>query len=403
MNYFRPIILSFVTISVLNAGVLDGIFSGNVVKPNVNSVLGSVQSSATKNLTQAAAGLVPQEVMELCYDYKPKSSSANASGICNALKGGIDPCGSAPNLSMYGYTKKASDPLFKKELEGIRSYCQSLAGNTAKKLSVPEAIQGYSASTNTRSAPPPNNAAIYGASGILGWDNIKAYSANGSSVTNNYNLYKAVSTNDYLSFKYYQDVLENSVGNGSGARKVNVFSVKELKDVTVNYKTMKDYNDDVTKIANVLKTSSSQAGAVRISSVSESEMTKAELDAQSSGANPESKKESISNSKLDEINTAVDNDVNYKIRYYKDITVNPNNRIVYPAKGYVDSLPQDKKIIAVKKIEIQAKKDAMLEASLTEVGEMRKEVARLVMENAKISSRQFNAKQAKQDIDQLIQ
>lgn len=403
MNYFRPVILSFVTISVLQAGVLDGIFSGNVVKPNVSSVLGSIKSAAGNNLTQAAAGLVPQEVMELCYDYKPKTSSANASGICDALKGGIDPCGKAPNLSLYGYTKKASDPLFKKELEGIRSYCQSLAGDTAKKLTVPEAIKGYSASTNTRATPPPNSAAIYGASGLLGWDNIKAYSANGASVTNNYNLYKAVSTNDYLSFKYYQDVLENSVGNGSGARKVNVFSVKELKDVTVNYKTMKDYDDDVTKIANVLKTSSSQAGAVRISSVSESEMTKAELEAQTSGANPETQKESISNSKLNEINTAVDNDVNYKIRYYKDVTVNPNNRIVYPAKGYVDSLPQDKKIIAVKKIEMQAKKDAMLEASLIEVGEMRKEVARLVMENAKISSRQFNAKQAKQDIDQLIQ
>ena len=401
MNYLRPIFLSFAAISILQAGVLDGIFSGNVVKPNVSSVLGGIQSSATKNLTQAAAGLVPQEVMELCYDYKPKTSTANASGICNALKGGIDPCGSAPNLSMYGYTKKKSDPFFKKEMEGIRAYCQSLAGDTAKKLSVPEAIQGYSASTNTRSTPVANSAAIYGANGLLDWNNIKAY--NNGTLTNNYALYKAVSTNDYLSFKYYQDVLENSVGNGSGARKINVFSAKDLKDVTVNYKTMEDYNKDVSKMANVLKTSSSQAGAVRISSVSESEMSKAELDAQSSGANPETQKESISNAKLDEINTAIDNDVNYKIRYYKDVTVNPNNRIVYPAKGYVDSLPQDKKIIAVKKIEMQAKKDAMLEASLTEVGEMRKEVARLVMENAKISSRQFNAKQAKQDIDQLIQ
>ncbi len=59
-------------------------------------------------------------------------------------------------------------------------------------------------------------------------------------------------------------------------------------------------------------------------------------------------------------------------------------------------------MVAVKKIELQAKKDAMLRASFEEIGDMRKELARLVMENAKISSRQFNIKAAREEINALM-
>ncbi|MCL4432850.1 MAG: hypothetical protein M1300_11110 [Epsilonproteobacteria bacterium] len=198
--------------------------------------------------------------------------------------------------------------------------------------------------------------------------------------------------------------MENSVGTGSGVRnKVNVFSPKELKDVTVSYKNLKDYEDDVKKIAGTLKTSTGQSSSVRISSMSEAEMIKAELEAASfNGTNAEAKKEGIANAKIDEVSDAVDKDIEYKTKFYRDITVNPNNRIVYPAKGYVDSLPPEKKVVAVKKIELQAKKDAMLRASFEEVGEMRKELSRLVMENAKVSSRQFNASAAQAEINALI-
>lgn len=406
----------------LNAGVLDGIFSGgsqpavNVDAgldglatgkiPNIDTkaILGNIGDAAARNVVQGAAGYVPEEMMGLCYNYKPKVATSKA-GICSMLKGGVDPCRMAPDLSMYGYTKKKSDPLFKKEIESLRAYCDKVANETTKKATLPEAIKKYSASENVRGADPKNASAIYGAGGLLGWDNIKAYSNGGKNLTNNYYLYKAVSNNDWLSFKYYQDVLESSVGTGSGVRnKVNIFSPKELKDVTVAYGNLKDYDDDVKKIAGTLKTSTGQSSAVRISNVSESEMIKAELEAAlaGTGVSVETKKEGIANAKIEEINDAVDSDIEYKTRFYSDITTNPNNRIVYPAKGYVDSLPPEKKVVAVKKIELQAKKDAMLRASMEEIGEMRKELARLVMENAKISSRQFNAKKAMDEINQVI-
>ena len=403
MFHIKPILLSFLTISALQAGVLDGIFSGDAKLPDLKGVIGSVKGSLGSNLMQGAAGLVPQEIMGLCYDYKPKTKTGNSSGICSALKGGIDPCSKAPDLSLYGYTKKASDPIFKKELDGLRSYCEKVAGSTVKKVSMPEAIKGYSASSNIKSGEIKNEATIYGAGGLLGWDNIKSYSSNGKDFTNNYYLYQAVSKNDYLSFQYYKDILENSVGTGSGVRsKVNMFSPKEQRDATVSYKSIKDYDDDVKKIASVLKTSTGQASSVRISSVSETEMTKAELSAMSSGGDAEKAKDDIGSLKIDEINNAVDSDVDYKTKFYSDITVNPNNRIVYPAKGYIDTLPPEKKVIAVKKIELQAKKDAMLRASFEEIGEMRKDLARLVMENSKISARQFNASAAQSEIDKLI-
>lgn len=421
MLQLRPIVLSLVAVSVLNAGVLDGIFSGGtkpaintnaglegIAKggiPNINtkSILGSVSNAAVNNVLQGAASYMPEEVMGLCYDYKPKVSSAKTN-ICGFLKGGVNPCSMTPDLSQFGYSKKKSDAYLTKEIEVLRNYCDKVAGTAVKKASIPEAIETYSASSNVRSADPTNAAAIYGQGGLLGWDNIKAYTSGGKNLTNNYYLYKAVSTNDYLSFQYYKDILENSVGTGSGVRnKVNVFSPKELKDVTVSYKNLKDYEDDVKKIAGTLKTSTGQSSSVRISSMSEAEMIKAELEAASSnGTNAEAKKEGIANAKIDEVSDAVDKDIEYKTKFYRDITVNPNNRIVYPAKGYVDSLPPEKKVVAVKKIELQAKKDAMLRASFEEVGEMRKELSRLVMENAKVSSRQFNASAAQAEINALI-
>lgn len=421
MLQLKTIVLSILSVSVLGAGVLDGIFNGGS-KPAINtnaglegiakggipnidtkSVLGSVSDSAVKNVLQGAASYVPEEVMGLCYDYKPKVSTAKTN-ICSFLKGGVNPCSMTPDLSQFGYNKKKSDAYLTKEIEELRNYCDKVAGNAVKKASIPEAIETYSASSNVRSADPTNAAAIYGQGGLLGWDNIKAYASGGKNLTNNYYLYKAVSTNDYLSFQYYKDILENSVGTGSGVRnKVNVFSPKELKDVTVSYRNLKDYEDDVKKIAGTLKTSTGQSSSVRISSMSEAEMIKAELEAASSnGSNPEAKKEGIANAKIDEVADAVDKDIEYKTKFYRDITVNPNNRIVYPAKGYIDSLPPEKKVVAVKKIELQAKKDAMLRASFEEVGAMRKELSRLVMENAKVSSRQFNAAAAQAEINALI-
>lgn len=402
MLKIRPIIISMAAISVLQAGVLDGIFSGKVDKPDISKVVSGVKDSAGSNLLQGAAAYVPDEVMQLCYDFKPKVTTAK-SGICGFLKGGIDPCSVAPDLTLYGYTKKRSDPYFKKELESLKEYCEAVTDTAVKKVSLPEAVKGYDASGNLKAADPKNSDAIYGNGGILDWNNIKAYSSNGKDYTNNYYLYKAASTNDYLSFKYYEDVLDNSVGTGSGVRsKVNVFSPKELKDATVSYKNIKDYNTDVKKIATVLKTSTGQSSSGRISSVGEAEMRKAEFSANASGSDASLQKEAIAGSKIDEISDAVDKDVEYKTKFYSDITVNPNNRIVYPAKGYVDSLPPEKKVVAVKKIELQAKKDAMLRASFEEIGDMRKELAHLVMENAKISSRQFNAAAAQAEINALI-
>lgn len=414
-------VVLLIAASIADAGVLDGILGSNS-SPTINTktitsglmkgkmpsidpkqLIGTISKSAGSNLIQGAAGLVPNEVMEMCYDYKPKVSIAKPNDVCSFIKGGVDPCAAAPDLTAYGYTKKKSDPFFTKELDNLRTYCQSVAKDTATAASLPQAISGYSASGNIRSSDPKNASAVYGSSGVLGWDNIKAYSTGGKTLTNNYYLYKAVSNNDWMSFKYYQDVLENSVGNGATVKnKVNVFSPNELKKVTVPYNNIQDYNNDVKKIATVLRTSTQQSSAVRVANVSQTEMAKAELNAQASGADAEVTKESIAGSKTEEIEKAIDNDVDFKTRFYGDLTTNPNNRIVYPAKGYVDTLPPDKKIVAVKKIELQAKRDAMLRASFEEIGEMRKEVAKLVMENAKISARQFNASAAAAEINALI-
>lgn len=416
----RTLTLSLVTVSILQAGVLDGIFagsakvptgnsgtlsgifSGNTQMPNAQSLLQGVGNSAVLNLAKGGAGLLPQSVMGMCYDYKPTVSTSDP-GICSLLNGDANPCAKAPDLSLYGYTKKKQTPMLKSQIDSIRAYCDKVVGTTVKKATLPQAISSYKASNNTKSKDVPNYASIYNSDGILGWNNIKAYSVGQKDMTNNYYLYKAVSNNDYLSFQYYQDVLENSVGTGTSVRsKVNVFSPKELQAATVSYNSIKDYNDDVHKIAQTLHTSTGQASSVRVSSVTESEMIKAELQAQASGGDATKNKEGILNSKLDSVTDSVDQDTEYKIRFYKDITVNPSNRIVYPAKGYVESLPPEKKVIAVKKIEIQAKKDAMLEASFREIGEMRKELARLILENANISSRQFNYTQAQNEINALI-
>lgn len=423
MRYINVAVLGFGLAASVHAGVLDGIFKGQSVPgvnvnagldglakgggiPNIDTkaILGNIGDAAARNVIQGAAGYVPEEVMGLCYDYKPKVATSKT-GICSFLKGGVDPCRMAPDLSLYGYTKKKSDPMFAKDIAKLRTYCDKIAGNVTKKATLPEAIKKYSASDNIKAGDSRNMDAIYGSGGLLGWDNIKAYVSGGKNLTNNYYLYKAVSTNDWLSFQYYRDIIENSVGTGTNVRnKVNVFSPKELKEATVSYNNIKDYEDDVKKLAGTLKTSTVQSSSVRVSNVSEAEMTKAELEAAlaGSGVTVETKKEGIANAKIDEINDAVDNDVEYKTRFYSDITTNPNNRIVYPAKGYVDSLPPEKKVVAVKKIELQAKRDAMLRASFEEIGEMRKELARLVMENAKISSRQFNAKAAQAEISALI-
>lgn len=390
--YLTTAALGFIT--VLNAGVFDGIFSGDIQKPDVKSIMGNVKDAAGSNVLQSAAGMVPDEIMGLCYDYTPKVSTANSSGICSAIKGGIDPCFAAPDLSLYGYKKKNKTPAFKKELESIRQYCETLAGSATKKASLPEAIKTYKPSENVRTEDLPKNSELYGEGGLLGWDNIKAYKAGGTSVSNNFFLHKAVSTNDYLSFEYYKDVLENSVGQGASVKnKVNIFSRPELQAVTLSYTSIKDYEDDVEKMAGVLSTSTGQSSSVRISSVAESEMA---------SATSEAAKEGIASKKSDEISNAVDKDVAYKTKFYRDITVNPNNRIVFPTKGYINTLPPEKKAAMVKKIEIQAKKDAALSASLREIGEMRKELARLVVENSKIASRKFDSAAAQAEINALI-
>lgn len=363
----------------------------------------SLGTTALKNIMQQAGGVIPAGTLDFCYDYSPSLSNGTiSSSICDLFKVSLDPCKVAPDLSAFGYRKKSNTALLKKETDEIAAYCSRVLNNTASKVSFSTMVKDFKATNalNIEKGVPATDT-----TGVLSWGNIKEYNANGKQVTNNFYLYKAVAENDTLAVQYYRDVLENS----SGYNSVSAFGENDIKTATVSYKTLKDYDDDVSKLAGMIKASSYETTASRMMPYMTSEMSMAETNAGSNKDAAEKNKEDIAQKVLAKIEKTIDQDVKFKRKLINDITMNPNNRIAYPVQGYVSALPTNTpgqkvaKIRTIARINLQAKRDAWLEANLKEIGELKKENAKIVAEAAKISARQFDANAAVAEINALIQ